>query len=67
MTQLNIFLGSSKELMYLRKKIGNLIRVLNDTWYDKGVYVRLRIWENFRTEYEDKSKQDRLRIACKVV
>lgn len=58
MTQLNIFLGSSKELMYLRKKIGNLIRVLNDTWYDKGVYVRLRIWENFRTEYEDKSKQE---------
>lgn len=44
--------------MYLRKKIGNLIRVLNDTWYGRGVYVRLRIWENFRTEYEDKSKQE---------
>lgn len=58
MTQLNIFLGSSKELMYLRKKIGNLIRVLNDIWYNKGVYVRLRIWENFRTEYVDKSKQE---------
>lgn len=58
MNQLNIFLGSSKELMPLRKRIGNLIRELNDSWYGKGVYVRLRIWENFRTEYEDKSKQE---------
>lgn len=58
MEELNIFLGSSKDLMFARKRIGRIILQLNEEWYDKGVRIHLRIWENFRTEYEDKSKQD---------
>lgn len=57
MNILNIFLGSSKDLMYARKHIGNIIRRLNDQWMEKGVRIRLCVWEDFRTEYEDKSKQ----------
>ena len=43
--------------MYARKHIGNIIRRLNDQWMEKGVRIRLCVWEDFRTEYEDKSKQ----------
>ena len=57
MKTLDIFLGSSMKLMYARKRIGNFIRKQNDRWMSKGVCIRLRIWENFRTEYEGKSKQ----------
>ena len=58
MNILNIFLGSSFELMSARKRVGNLIRKLNDKWMEHGVRVCLKIWEDFRTEYEGKSKQD---------
>ena len=58
MNIVNVFLGSSFKLMYARKRVGNLIRRLNDKWMERGVRVCLKIWEDFRTEYEDKSKQD---------
>lgn len=58
MEEVNIFLGSSKDLMFVRKRIGRIILQLNEEWYDKGVRIHLKIWENFRTEYEDMSKQD---------
>lgn len=58
MNIVNVFLGSSFKLMYARKRVGNLIRKLNDKWMERGVRVCLKIWEDFRTEYEDKSKQD---------
>lgn len=58
MNIVNIFLGSSFKLMYARKRVGNLIRKLNDKWMERGVRICLKIWEDFRTEYEDKSKQD---------
>lgn len=58
MNIVNVFLGSSFKLMYARKSVGNFIRKLNDKWMERGVRVCLKIWEDFRTEYEDKSKQD---------
>lgn len=58
MNIVKIFLGSSFKLMYARKRVGNLIRKLNDKWMERGVRICLKIWEDFRTEYEDKSKQD---------
>ena len=43
MNILNIFLGSSKDLMYARKHIGNIIRRLNDQWMEKGVQVKFKL------------------------
>ena len=53
-----IFLGSSKDLMHWRKLVGHIVRLVNDEWTAKGGRVQLLVWENFRTEYEDKSKQE---------
>lgn len=44
--------------MHWRKLVGHIVRLVNDEWTAKGGRVQLLVWENFRTEYEDKSKQE---------
>jgi hypothetical protein len=58
MQTLNIFLGSSFHLMNYRKKLGEAARILNEKWLSKGVRVHLFKWEDFRSEYRGKSKQE---------
>lgn len=52
-----VFIGSSFKLMGYRNSIGDMLRRLNDRWEQHGVRLLLRRWEDFRTEYENKSKQ----------
>ena len=58
MQTINIFLGSSFRLMNYRIKLGETARILNEKWLQKGVRVHLFKWEDFRSEYRGKSKQE---------
>ena len=49
MTTIHIFLGSSlDELRLDREEIGNYVRMLNDVYIDRGVYIKL-----YECEYEN--------------
>lgn len=54
----SLFIGSSFKLMSYRHCVGNMLRKLNDQWELHGVRLYLKRWEDFRTEYESKSKQE---------
>lgn len=57
MKEVRVFLGSSFILMYVRKMIGDTIRLLNDDWLKCSVRIRLYIWEDFTIGYSGKHKQ----------
>ena len=58
MQTINVFLGSSFRLMNYRKKLGETARTLNEKWLSKGVRIHLFKWEDFRSEYRGKGKQE---------
>ena len=58
MQTIHIFLGSSFRLMNYRIQLGEAARILNEKWLSKGIRVHLFKWEDFRSEYRGKSKQE---------
>lgn len=57
MQTLNIFLGSSFKMMKTRKRIGDIIRILNDKYINQNLHIKLNIWEDYTIGYSGKHKQ----------
>ena len=58
MKTIKVFLASSDELSDERQKFGNLIRQLGDIFVQRGIYVKLLVWEDMDPSYNNCRKQD---------
>ena len=56
--EVKIFMASSEELANDRSVFGDLIRVLNDLFYNRGIYLKLLKWEDFDGSIGRKCKQE---------
>jgi hypothetical protein len=59
MKEISIFLASSGKLSEERTEIERLVARMNDNLINKGIYLRLRIWEKLSSTFEAVRKQDK--------
>lgn len=59
MKQISVFLASSGKLSEERTEIERLISRMNDNLVQKGIYLKLRIWEKLSSTFETSRKQDK--------
>ena len=58
MKKINVFLASSSELAEERKQIALMISRLNDSWVEKGIYMKLVLWEELLHSFQGERVQD---------
>lgn len=58
MKTIKVFLASSEELQDEREKFGNLIRRLDDRYQNRGIHIKLLMWEDLDPCYNNVRKQE---------
>ena len=65
MKKIEVFLSSSKELQEIRKQFEIFINQKNKEWVDKGVFLKLIIWEDFIEAFSSTRLQDEYNKAAR--